>query len=156
MVAWGRWFPFWGVVVWLCSVACAPAYFDADEIRQSISIDWGPQLERDSFDDLVQRCEAGLGMKFGRGAWVKFLADPTSDCRTGHEKVAGCWIHDFDLVLLAPADRLVDTALCHELLHRQLFIDGRDPDPTHQRHEWSVLGGILREIRLEAEVAATR
>lgn len=146
MVGWGRWFPSWGLVLWF---ACTPSYFEPDEIRQSISIDWGPQRERDSFDFVVERCETGLGMKFAHGAWVKFIHDPTTDCRTGHEKVAGCWIHDFDLVLLAPAERLVDTALCHELLHRQLFLDVGDPDPGHRRQEWSDLGSILSGIRQE-------
>lgn len=166
-VVWLRWIPSAGwrrILLWLslwglaASGGCSPPYFQADETRRQMTIDWGPQVERATFDEVFDRCEQGLSMRFAPGAYVKFLDDPTSDCRTGHERVAGCWIHDFDLILLAPADPLAATALCHELLHRQLFLDEGHPDPEHVRPEWALLGTVLQSLRQqEGETsAATR
>lgn len=164
-VAWLRWILSAGGprgVLWLslwvgiASGGCSPPYFQADETRRQMAIDWGPQVERATFDEVVDHCERGLSMRFAPGVYVKFLDDPTSDCRTGHDRVAGCWIHDFDLILLAPADHLAATALCHELLHRQLFLDEGHPDAAHVRPEWALLGTVLQALRRqEGEPQAT-
>ena len=43
-----------------------------------------------------------------------------------------------------PADPLSRTALCHELLHRELFARGGDPDYDHRRPEWGELPAATR------------
>lgn len=143
------------LVLWM---GCSPPYFSADEVRRSITIDWGPQQERGSLEEVLGECEEGLRMKFGAGVFLKFVSDPTPDCRSGHDRVAGCWIHDFDLVLLAPARDLAETALCHEMLHRQLFLNKRDPDHKHLGPEWALLGSVLQALRESPseEESATR
>ncbi len=81
-----------------------------------------------------------MGFDFSRGAAAKFVRDPNQHCSLpANTKVAGCWIPQYDLIVLKPAASLSRTALCHELLHRQLYDRTNDPDYDHQREEWSRL-----------------
>lgn len=140
----------WVVLAALCVAAsgiggCGSGYFDSEETRGPVTLDWGEQGDRESLESLLAQCEAGVGLRFSKGARVKFLADPTEDCATSFAKVAGCWRMDLDLILLATAPRLAETALCHELLHRELFrIDG-DADVRHHRDEWHQLSQAIQQ-----------
>lgn len=116
-------------------------------MRAGVMVDWGPQRDRDGFEDLVARCQASVRMAFTPGAAVKFVEDPNAHCGIPVERpVAGCWLSQYDLVVLIPAPTLRQTALCHELLHRQLYARDRDPDHDHLREEWSMLSALLHSL----------
>lgn len=116
-------------------------YFDVDEERAGIAFDWGPMEQRSGVEELVASCESSLGFSFSDGAWVKFVPDANRDCHISEKqmRIAGCWLVEMDLVVLEPANDLGDTALCHELLHRELFVRDRDPDYQHVGSSWSSL-----------------
>lgn len=121
-------------------LACGPAYFDEDEVRAGVSVDWGSQRDRGGLEALVASCEASVAMSFTGGASVKFVPDPNAHCGIPAEKpVAGCWIPRFDLIVLAPAPTLAQTALCHELFHRELYARDGDPDYDHLLPQWKIL-----------------
>lgn len=115
-----------------------------EEERAGLLLDWGTQTDRASLEALIQECETSVGFGFKAGAAIKFVADPNHHCRIPNKRrVAGCWMQDFDLIVLEPAPRLGETAICHELLHRQLFERRSDPDNGHVAPEWSALAAGL-------------
>ncbi|HWV39202.1 MAG TPA: hypothetical protein VN033_12100 [Vulgatibacter sp.] len=129
------------------SAACSPTYFDEDEVRAGVMVDWGPQRDREGLEELLVNCQKSVNMAFTPGAAVKFVEDPNAHCGIpAATPVAGCWIPQHDLVVLTPSPTLRETALCHELLHRQLFARDRDPDRRHHLQEWSLLSAFLRSL----------
>lgn len=128
--------------------SCAPAYFDPDEERAGILIEWGTQRDRAGLEEVVGACEESLGFRFVHGAAVKFVDDANRHCAIpSHTPVAGCWVSHFDLIVLEPAPSLAETAICHELLHRQLFDRITDADYHHRRHEWTLLASALARLK---------
>lgn len=139
-----------GVLLSLCG--CTRPYWKTDETVYGIDFDWGTQQDRE-LDELLYRCAAAVGG--GRhfvGARVKFEKDVESVGRVCQPApvergpIAGCWSTLLnDMVILAPAERLEDTALCHELAHRARYyakgqVVGAD-DPWHcDRLLWDALG----------------
>jgi hypothetical protein len=138
-----------GALVSLCG--CTRPFWTTDETVYGVEFDWGKQEDRATVDTVLSRCADAIGG--GRhlvGARVKFLDDPaavTKACaRPDPELVAGCWSTLLnDMVLLAVASRLVDTALCEELAHRaRYYAKGQmvgAEDPWHcDRALWDELG----------------
>ncbi|AKU92411.1 hypothetical protein AKJ08_2798 [Vulgatibacter incomptus] len=124
----------------LISACGQDRYFRAEEERAGILFDWGTQPGRDGVESLVASCEERVQLDYSKGASVKFVDDANVHCAIpAHTRVAGCWLPDNDLIVLETAPRLEDTALCHELLHRQLFVLRRDPDYPHVSPEWGLL-----------------
>lgn len=120
-------------------------------------MDWGSQADRDGFEELVTSCQASVRMSFTDGASVKFVADANAHCGIPDStQVAGCWIPRFDLIVLQPAPRLESTALCHELLHRELFARDRDPDYAHRLPEWLLLSAFQKSPPAPGQVSNTK
>lgn len=133
----------------LASVGCggAPA-FERDEVRAEMVFDWGPQRARDGVEELIASCEEALGFGYAPGAWIKFVRDANRECELpAPPKVAGCWLMHFDVILVEPAESLASTALCHELLHRELYRREGDPDASHTGEAWARLSTGLSSIR---------
>lgn len=100
-----------------------------------VSFDWGPQVDdRDPtavLEVALQHCPEGL-----EGAWVKFVEDPKAYCLTTHNKIAGCWRMEDDIIFLSPAPTLEQTALLHELTHRAQWLADGDIDMDHRKEPW--------------------
>lgn len=134
------------VLSWLHFTACTPSYFQPDEERAGLLLEWGGQQDREGLEALLVRCEESVGFSFGSGAAIKFVSDPNYHCSISSKtRIAGCWIQHFDLIVLEPAAELERTAICHELLHRQLFQRVGDADPSHGRPEWGRLSQALSQ-----------
>ena len=114
------------VVALLLLAGCTRPYWQQDEEVLGVQIDYGVQQDRDAMDDLLIACAITLGD--GRalsGARVKYLADNAAvgrDCQPappGRGEIAECWSTMLDdLVLVAAAPLLANTATCHGLAHR--------------------------------------
>lgn len=92
----------------------------------------------DSFCEHIKACESRLGIVFDRGATIKFEENAEDACFQG-ENVGGCWWLEYDLIVVEKRLSLEETALCHELLHRQLWITMFDADYAHKNPFWELL-----------------
>ena len=112
-------------------------YWEPDDELCGLRVKWNGQGDRASLCPEVEACRSALGYAF-EGAAVEFVADLVPTCLREH--VAGCYTPEFDHIYLARTDRIGDTALCHELLHRALSEerDG-DPDYAHRDPLWRSL-----------------
>lgn len=139
-----------GVLLSLCG--CSRPYWKTDETVYGIDFDWGTQKDRE-LDELISHCAAAVGG--GRhfiGARVKFEKDVEAvgkACQPAppdRGAIAGCWSTLLnDMVVLAPAERLEDTALCHELAHRARYyakgqVVGAEDYNHCDRLLWDALG----------------
>lgn len=118
--------------------------WEADEVvcDSGLRVKWNGQGDRESLCPVVTTCVAALrdavGDRFADDAAVEFVADTLPPCLADH--VAGCFTPDFDHIYLAHAERIGDTALCHELLHRAFFFErSGDPDYGHTDALWKAL-----------------
>ena len=83
---------FGAIAVVAILTACTPAYFDPDEERAGILIEWGTQQDRAGLEEVVGACEESLGFRFVHGAAIKFVDDANRHCAIpSHTPVAGCW-----------------------------------------------------------------
>ena len=139
-----------GMLFSLCG--CSRPYWHTDETVLGVEFDWADeQQDRQTADELICFCSAMVGDgRLLTGARVKFVKDvetATRDCaRANPEPIAGCWSTLLnDMIVLAPAPQLGETALCHELAHRaRYFAKGQGRNAEDQWHcdraLWDQLG----------------
>jgi hypothetical protein len=131
------------VVVLLLLTSCTRPYFVPDETVLGVQFDYGTQHDRAAVTD--QLCAAAAILGDGRmlaGARVKFVEDNAAVANAcwpappGRGEIAGCWSTTLnDMVVLAPAPRLADTALIHELIHRaRYYAKGQMPGAEDSNH----------------------
>lgn len=109
-----------------------------DEERCGMRIEWGAQADRDV-------CPYAYAYPIGaKGARVIFTDDVAAACFIFNVPIAGCYSLDFDTIYLKPAATLAQTALAHELTHRELVKQGLPVDYKHA-------GEIWKEDRLHAD-----
>lgn len=109
-----------------------------DETRCGMRIEWGTQEDR-------AVCPYAYAFPLGaQGARVIFTDDVAAACRIFNVPIAGCFDLDFDTIYLRPAPTLAQTALAHELTHRELWKQGLPVDYKHT-------GEIWKEDRLHAD-----
>jgi len=109
--------------------ACTRPYWQTDEVVLGVEVDFGVQQDREALDEVLITCANIIGDgRLLAGARVKFVEDNDAVERAcwpappNRGEIAGCWsIALDDMVILAAASRLADTALCHELAHRARY-----------------------------------
>lgn len=112
--------------------------WEEDEERCGLRVKWNGQGDRDALCSTVEACQAALEREFRGTPAVEFVDDPLPYCLS--DRVAGCYTLDFDHIYLEYRERIAQTALCHELLHRALYHDSRgDPDYRHSSPLWDRL-----------------
>ena len=142
-----------GLVLLFSLCGCTVPYWQTDEVVLGVEFDWGMQQDRQTADELLCFCAVALGDgRLLTGARVKFVEDNAAvgrDCwpaPPGRGEIAGCWSVTLDdMVILAPASRLTETALCHELAHRaRYYAKGQMPGAEDYYHcdraLWDQLG----------------
>lgn len=129
-----------GLLLFLSVCGCTVPFWETDEEVLGVAFDWGAQSDRATADELLCFCAAMIGDgRLLTGARVKFSDDVDADCQPAPAErgpIGGCWSTLLnDMVVLAPAARLVDTALCHELAHRaRHYAKGQMPDAADYNH----------------------
>jgi hypothetical protein len=131
------------VVALLLLTSCTRPFWTTDETVLGVQFDWiDAQTDRAATEQL---CAASAILGDGRhlvGARVKFVEDNAAVGRACQPappergEIAGCWSTLLnDMVVLAPAPRLADTALVHELLHRaRYYAKGQMPGAEDAGH----------------------
>lgn len=147
------------LVVVCCLSACASTKY---EDVYGMHVSWGTQQDR-RFEEVVSECEERLGLSFDPGATIRFLGPRPKDV-----PVAGLFYPTTEgTIHLYDAACLDATSLCHELLHRYIWMHSGskhecyatrfpsmsaeksclqwglegDPDYNHKRPEWKFLPG---------------
>lgn len=109
-----------------------------DEELCGLRVKWNGQGDQANLCREVELCRSALGFEIAGLPGVEFVDDLLPHCLRHH--VAGCYTMDFDHIYLAHRDRIAETALCHELLHRELFLaSGGDPDYRHASPLWRLI-----------------
>jgi hypothetical protein len=132
--------PFLSAALLAVAAGCFLDFSDGWEGEEhcGVSVKWNAQGDRDGLCAEVEACEAALGRKIKGLPAVEFVDDPLPYCLS--DRVAGCYTLDFDHIFLEYRERIADTALCHELVHRAIYHEtGSDPDYRHVRAIWDRL-----------------
>lgn len=112
--------------------------FVYDETICGQHVAWGSQRDRDhdEFSSTIRECEVVINQKFDLGASILWVPGQSiQDCKYGD----GCYYAFDDMINLLNTSTIHRSALCHELLHRQLWLDTGDADRDHKNPNFAIL-----------------
>lgn len=110
---------------------CSGEWADrADRLPCGVLVRWGPQEpDPEAVCEELARCPWDSD-----GARIEWTSDPMGPC-SFFAPLAGCYVPDYDLIFLLPGP-VPDSALCHEMHHRALYLAGESIDYAHRGLGW--------------------
>jgi len=141
------WIAVLGAALAVVGVACANGLRGTCYNDIGVCVEWGRQAPLDPahraerLRTYVAQFERTVGVKITPFAEVIFIPDPGEMARPRHNgRAASGWFNTgTGLIHVLYAANLWDTALGHELLHREIYLQTGEADTEHQDPRWRLL-----------------
>ena len=120
----------------LLLIACIPKRRGVCLGSGKLCIEWNGQPDKSwpKIEAFMVACERTLGMEFTPQAEIVFVPDEGEVFDVDHR---GAWFDpESGLIFVEYIDDLWRSEICHELLHREFYLQTGDSDRGHDRPEW--------------------